>query len=190
VQDLGQAGDRELIERVAVGDRAAFELIVRRHGPSLRRLARALTSDAVADDVLQEALLDAFRHASGFRGDGSVRAWLFTLTRHRAFHQRTRAGSVEIPDTPLLELGLEAGFGERPERVAERLEQRDAISVGLARLSPEEREVLILRDVEGLSGEEAAVVLGVELAAMKSRLHRARLKLMGALRETGGSDGE
>lgn len=189
MQDLRQAGDRELIERVAGGDRPAFGEIVRRYGPSLRRHARALTSDAMADDVLQEALLDAFRHAGSYRGDGSVRGWLFTLTRHRAFHQRAHARAAEIPDTPLLELGLEAGFGERPELVAERLEQRDAITVGLARLAPEEREVLLLRDVEGLSGEEAAAVLGLELTAMKSRLHRARLKLMGALRETGGSDG-
>jgi RNA polymerase sigma-70 factor (ECF subfamily) len=190
VQDLGQAGDRELIERVAAGDGAAFAVIVRRYGPSLRRLARALTSDATADDVLQEALLDAFRHAGGYRADGSVRAWLFTLTRHRAFHQRERTRAAEIPDSPLLELGLAAGFGERPERVAERLEQRDALAVGLGRLAPEEREVLLLRDVEGLSGEEAAAVLGLEITAMKSRLHRARLRLMGALRETGGSDGE
>lgn len=190
MQDLGQAGDRELIDLVARGDRAAFGVIVRRHGPSLRRLARALTSDAVADDVLQEALIDAFRHAGGFRGDGSVRGWLFTLTRHRAFHQRASTRAAEIPDSPLLELGLEAGFGERPEVVSERLEQRDALAVGLARLAPEEREILLLRDVEGLSGEEAATVLGLELGAMKSRLHRARLRLMAALRETGGSDGE
>lgn len=186
-------GDRALIERVARGDRAAFEALVRRHGAAVRRFARALTDDASADDVLQEAMLDAFRGAAGFRGDASVRSWLFTLTRNRAFHHRESERRRAVADTPLLELGVEAGFGRDPERLAERIERRDAIFVGLARLAPEEREILLLRDVEGLSGEEAATVLGLELPAMKSRLHRARLRLMNALRElgeNGGDDGE
>ncbi len=193
MQGLEQASDHDLIALVARGDHAgfaAFAALVRRHGPSIRRLARALTDDVAADDVLQEAMVDAFRGAAGFRGEGSVRGWLFALARNRAVRHRASARRAEIPDTPLLQLGVEAGYGERPERAAERLEQRDALSVGLARLPPEEREILLLRDVEGLSGEEAAEVLGLALPAMKSRLHRARLRLMAALRETGGSDGE
>ncbi len=181
--------DRELIERVSAGDHAAFEALVRRHGPAVRRFARALTDDSSADDVLQEAMLDAFRGASTYRGECSVRSWLFTLARHRAFHLRASSSKREVPDADLLELGLEAGFGANPERLAERVERLDTVTVAMSRLAPEEREVLVLRDVEGLSGEEAAAVLGLELTAMKSRLHRARLRLMSALREIGGHDG-
>lgn len=193
MQDSGQAGDVELIQRIARGDRAAFSVLVRRHGPALRRFARALAGEAVADDVLQEAMLDAYRGAAGFRAESSVRGWLFTLARHRAFHHRAAEKRREAQGATLLELGLAAGFGRDPERLAERAEEREAVRLALSRLPPEEREVLVLRDVEGLSGEEAASVLGLEVPAMKSRLHRARLRLMTALRETlresGGDDG-
>jgi RNA polymerase sigma-70 factor (ECF subfamily) len=189
VQDSPQERDGELIALIARGDGAAFARLVRTHGPAMRRFARALTDEASADDVLQEAMIDAYRGAAGFRGDASVRSWLFTLARNRAFHHRVAAKKREVPDTPLLELGLEAGFGAEPEKLADRVEQRDALTRALAKLAEEEREILILRDVEGLSGEEAATVLGLEIPAMKSRLHRARLRLMTALREIGGDDG-
>lgn len=184
-----ESDDRSLIDRVARGDHFAFEVLVRRHGPAVRRFARALTDDASADDVTQDAMLDAFRGASGYRGESSVRSWLFTLARNRAFHHRSAARRRALSDTPLIELGVAAGFGQNPERLAEAVERHDAVVAALSRLAPEEREVLVLRDIEGLTGDEAAAVLGVELTAMKSRLHRARLRLMTALREIGGHDG-
>lgn len=176
--------DRELIARVAAGDRAAFAALCRRHGGSALRLARALTTnEATADDVLQEAFLAAFRHARTFRGESTVRAWLFTLTRNAAFHARKDVARREVPDTPLLELGLAAGFGDDPERAASLAEDRATLEAALATLPEEEREVLLLRDLEGLSGEETAQTLAIGVPAMKSRLHRARLRVMAALRK-------
>jgi len=189
VQDAARQRDRTLIDRVASGDRSAFAELVREHGPSLRRFARHLTHDGAADDILQDALLDAFRGAPGFRGESSVRSWLFTLLRHRALRQRATQSKREVPDSPLLELGVAAGWGCGALPRFEELEDRDTLNTALAQLGDEEREILMLRDVEGLSGEEAASVLGLELAAMKSRLHRARLRLMKVLREIGGKDG-
>ena len=85
---------------------------------------------------------------------------------------------------PLARLGERAGWGsETPEALMAALERRDALERGLDTLRSEEREILLLRDVEGLSGDEAAEVLGISRAAMKSRLHRARLGFAAAMRK-------
>ena len=86
---------------------------------------------------------------------------------------------------PLDELGLQAGWGCPPwtDSFIESLERRDTLEKALARLAPDEREILVLRELEGLSGEETAAVLELSLPAMKSRLHRARLRLATVLVE-------
>ena len=84
---------------------------------------------------------------------------------------------------PLMTLGRDAGWGsDNPEALAIAAQRRDTLTRALQTLSPGDREVLILRDIEGLSGQEAAEVLGITGRALKSRLHRARLRLAGALR--------
>lgn len=89
-------------------------------------------------------------------------------------------------DEPLMTLGREAGWGsDDPEALAIAAERTSALTSALQSLSPGDRELLILRDVEGLSGQEAADVLGIKSRALKSRLHRARLRLAGALRAGG-----
>ena len=87
------------------------------------------------------------------------------------------------------ELGLQAGWGGPPfsETFLETLARRDVLEKALARLSPEEREVLVLRELEGLSGKETAELMELSLNAMKSRLHRARLRLASVL--VGGDHG-
>lgn len=82
---------------------------------------------------------------------------------------------------PIEELGLQAGWGQ--DDALEGLAQREVLARALETLDGETREVLVLRDLEGFSGEEVAEMLGVGLAAMKSRLHRARLRFVSALRE-------
>ncbi len=172
------ADDTGLVRRCAAGDRAAFDLLVARHGGALHRFAlRRCSTPRDAEDALQDGLLAAWRGAAGFRGDASARTWLFQVVLHACRRRgRRRAGEPDRHD-PLEsaealaseEVGAEA-------RVAARQEAR-ALAEALAALPEEAREVLLLRDVEGLSGEEAAAVLGLGLPAMKSRLHRARLEL-------------
>lgn len=144
----------------------------------MRRLARLLRPEA-ADDVTQEALLIALRDPHAFRGTGSRRAWLFGIVRNVARSQGRSAHRTVITEPTLLDLGLSAGWGQT---LAVRDDEKLAIRDAYALLEEEEREVLWLRDVEGLSGEETADALGVSLAAVKSRLHRARLRLLGAYR--------
>jgi RNA polymerase sigma-70 factor (ECF subfamily) len=146
-------------------------------------------SDADCEDVLQETFVAAFRGCGGYRGEGSARSWLFGIARNLSKKiYRKRVGEPE-EIVPLEELGLQAGWGRPPwtDSFAESLERRDTLEKALGRLTPEEREILILRELEGFSGEEAAAVLELSLPAMKSRLHRARLRLAALL--VGGNHG-
>ncbi len=177
--------DVGLIARSAAGNREAFDEIVRRHQVRVFRLARALTADlGDAEDVLQQTFLSAWQAAPRFRGDASVSTWLLTIARNAAYQLRGQRSRLRLDDTPLEDLGMRAGWGApNPEALAVRAQQREMLDAAFARLAPDDRQVLTLRDIEGLSGEDTAEVMGVALAAMKSRLHRARLRLAAELRQ-------
>ncbi len=167
--------DARLMERIAGRDREAFDELVGRHEGALSRFARRLVGDE-AEDALQEALLSLWRSAGGWRGEASVRTWLFQVVAH-ACHRRLRRAPeawAEVEEGRAAEV---ASGAPAPDAVASAREVGRALEGALARLPPEAREVLLLRDVEELPGEEVAAVLGLGLAAMKSRLHRARLAL-------------
>lgn len=175
-----ERGDAALIARTARGDAGAFEALVDRRSPSLFRYLRALARDeAAAEDALQETFLAIWKNAGGQRTGADARAWMFTIARNALFRlQRRRAGE---PDdfTPLEALGGDAGWGSElsPEHIAVVAQQRRLLAAALESLPEADREVLLLRDVEGFSGEETAAILGMTLANAKTRLHRARLRL-------------
>ncbi len=184
--------DETLLERVAARDRHAFDVLVARHQASLFRFVRGLCrSEADAEDSLQETFVTLWRR--GTRDDAApiehARGYLFQVARHAAFRRGRRRAAEPATfegERTLAQLGAEAGWGQaevNPERYAQYRESADALARALARLREDEREVLVLRDVEGLSGDETAEALGLSRAAMKSRLHRARLRLMAELRE-------
>jgi RNA polymerase sigma-70 factor (ECF subfamily) len=178
--------DAQLLQRSAAGDGPAFEVFVGRHEASVFRYLRTLTRvDLDAEDALQDAFVAAWRGAAGFRGEDSARSWLLSIARH-ALHRlhRRRVGEPESL-LSIDDLGLRADWGvlDSPlDRLAER-EDRERLARALAALPEAERETLVLRDLEELSGDEVARMTGVTLAAMKSRLHRARLHLAAVLRE-------
>jgi RNA polymerase sigma-70 factor (ECF subfamily) len=170
--------DEELVRRSADGDRAAFERFVARHGDSLYRFAlRACGSEREAEDALQDGLLAAWRGAATFRGESAARTWLFQVVIHacRRRHRR-RAGEPERMEDMEAAASVHHG-GPAPDGQVAAREVGAAIDAALASMSSEAREVLILRDVEGIEGAEVAAALGITTAAMKSRLHRARLEL-------------
>lgn len=188
---LGPDQDDDLIARAAGGDPAAFGTLVERHGRAVLTIGRAIArTEADAQDIAQETFLAALRSASTYRpGVASVRSWLFAIARNAG--RRTRRTDREVPsetlDEGLLDLGIAAGWGGDPaDGRLERVESLEDVARAIASLSVDDREILVLRDIEGLSGEETAEVIGVAAAAMKSRLHRARLRLMAALRASEG----
>lgn len=179
--------DEELLKRTAAGEREAFDELVVRHQAAVFRFARAATAGpAAAEDVLQETFLAAWRAAGTFQGRSAVRTWLLTIARNQAWHLREREARLPMDDVPLPELGEAAGWGGRnPEEGVLRSQRRECLARALEALGPEEREILVLRELEELTGEETAAALGISLAAMKSRLHRARLRLAAELRRGG-----
>jgi RNA polymerase sigma-70 factor, ECF subfamily len=170
--------DEDLMRRSAAGDRVAFEELVGRHGDALYRFAlRTCRNERDAEDAVQDGLLAAWRGAAGFRGESAARTWLFQVVIHacRRSHRR-RAGEPESLD-PMDAAASIHHDGPPPDGHAAAREVGAALAAALAAMSDEGREVLVLRDVEGLDGAEAAVALGIGIPAMKSRLHRARLEL-------------
>lgn len=180
--------EQGLIERAAHGDRSAFAALVALHRGAVYRVALRLTRDAaLAEDILQDTFLVAMKELATWRREGTLRAWLYAIARSRVLMaRRRRAGEPERWESndSLEVLGLEAGWGApmEAEALATRVQERSALEAALESLEPADREVLTLRDVEGLSGEETARTLGVSQAAMKSRLHRARLRLVAAVK--------
>jgi RNA polymerase sigma-70 factor (ECF subfamily) len=172
------ATDEGLVARCADGDRAAFDLLVDRHGDALYRFASShCRSERDAEDAVQDGLLSAWRGAATFRAEGSARAWLFQIVLHACRRRRRRrAGEPAVHESVEAAEALPSGDAGAEERASSR-QTGAALARALGELPEESREVLLLRDVEGLPGDEAAAVLGIGLAAMKSRLHRARLEL-------------
>ncbi len=177
--------DTELMQRAAVGDRTAFDELVGRHGPSMFRFARAIAaSEPAAEDALQDAFLGAWRGAATFRAQSSVRNWLLTIVRNAVYRQHRRRVDDPEETESLSELGVAAGWGdENPESLAMQRESHDALTNAMEQLAAADREILLLRDIESLPGAEVAAILGVPIAAMKTRLHRARLRLAAKVRE-------
>jgi RNA polymerase sigma-70 factor (ECF subfamily) len=179
------AGDAELMALSAHGDRGAFAEVVVRHQAAVFRFTRALAVDvSAAEDALQETFLAAWRSASTYRAASSVRNWLLVIARNAVYRQHRRRVDEPDDNEPLAALGEDAGWGsdETPESLAIRQESRMLFARALDALPPADREILVLRDIEGLSGEETSAMLSLTLPAMKTRLHRARLRLAAEVR--------
>ena len=179
------SGDADLLERSAAGDRSAFERFVDEHEGAVLRYIRTRTSEpAVAEDALQETFIAAWRRAGTFRGGASARSWLLTIARNAVRRQYRR--SAGEPDTfePLDAVAVKAGWGrDSDDRWADRITAEQLVQRGFQGLSESDREILVLRDLEGMSNDEVADLLDLSLAAVKSRVHRARLRFMEKVRE-------
>lgn len=158
--------------------------------PSIKRFTgRMCRTPAEAEDAAQDTLLAITQHLSQFEGRSSFSTWLFTLAR-TACNRRLRGQKHGLPRQDAPE--DRADEADDPEALAARREVQLSLELALRSLHREQREVVLLRDVEGLSAIEAAEVLGVSVEALKSRLHRARAALRGAMRpvvEGGASTG-
>ena len=174
--------DQDLLAQAALGDAEAFERFVGCHRDSVWRFLRSLTRDsAAAEDALQETFLAAWQGAAWFRGEGSAISWLLSIARHAVYRlYRTRVSEPEQLES-LADLGEAAGWGANADALSE-LATRDEVQRALGRLAMADRELLVLRELEGFSNEVCAAVLLIGLPALKSRLHRARLRFMSSFR--------
>ena len=173
--------DHGTVERAQRGDTAAMEDLLESIAPAVQRFGmRMCKNPADADDVLQDTLLSIAQHLPAFEGRSSLSSWVFTLVRTAC--GRRRRGLKNKPGESDDVLAERPAEGPTPEEGAAGRELSKALLGALDALSEEHREVLLLRDVEGLTAPEAAEVLGIRVDALKSRLHRARGALRDAMR--------
>jgi RNA polymerase sigma-70 factor (ECF subfamily) len=186
--------DRGLVDRAKTGDVRAFEALVRRYERWVFTLALRMVGDrGDAEDIAQEVFLKAYRGLQGFRGGARFSTWLYAIASHHCLNHlagrgaRTRrAGQIgnhtdaqgETLPSPLDRV---ADASPGPDAVLERRELREMIQKELVQLTEQHRLVLILRDIQGMSYEDIAETLGVELGTVRSRLHRARMELKARL---------
>jgi len=166
------AEDRELISRVAAGDEAAFRQLYERYGDRVFRYALTLVRNLhLAEEVVQETMVAIWRGAGSFKGGSRVSTWIFGIARNQAHAllrrevrgERVPEESLTLPDP------------------AEAVEREDRVLSALAKLPPDQREVVVLAFYEGLSYREIARLLGVLEGTVKSRMHFAKRKLREAL---------
>jgi RNA polymerase sigma-70 factor (ECF subfamily) len=174
--------EQELISRSKNGDVEAFNLLVEQYQRMAYNLALRMLGDAeAAADASQDAFLSAYRAIGKFRG-GCFRSWILRITANSC-HDKQRAGqrsrTVSLDNMMLGpdDITSNPGDMESPEDYALRQELGKLINEGLVRLSTDQRLVVILCDIQGLSYEEAAQVAGCSLGTVKSRLNRGRARL-------------
>jgi len=168
--------DQELVSRVLAGSRSEFEVLVRRHNQRLYRAARAIMkSDDEAEDIVQQAWLEVFRHLDQFRGDAAFTTWATRITVNAGInHARKRPVIAEVQDVVA---------DEKPDEDVERAELGKLLEQSLDRLPQGNREVMVLRDVLELDTAETAAMLGLSEEAVRVRLHRARAAVAADLTE-------
>ncbi|MCH7552556.1 MAG: sigma-70 family RNA polymerase sigma factor [Chloroflexi bacterium] len=156
----------------------SFEEIVEKYGDFVYNVALRMTNDPhEAEDAMQDAFLSAYRAFERFRGESQVTTWLYRITVNAVLMKRRKEKKTRTLVQPgVEELNIPDG-GEGPERAALRSELQDRIGEGLQRLPEGLRMAVILRDVQGLSGAEAAEALNIEVSTLKTRLHRGRVQL-------------
>jgi RNA polymerase sigma-70 factor (ECF subfamily) len=170
--------DQELLERARSGEKDALERLLERHQSQVYRFGMKMCRDPEdAKDVLQDTLLSVARNVRDFRGGSSISTWLYTIAR--SFCVKKRRTSKFAPKQAASSLDGDAEHIADPGSPADELlaskEVERALEEAIGSLEPMYREVLLLRDVEGLTAPEVARVTGASVQAVKSRLHRARL---------------
>lgn len=187
MSDAATTTERALIDAARSGDRTAIEALVTRYEPHVFRFGVSMCGDAdEAREVLQDTFLAMVRSLKTFRADSSLSTWLYAIAHHACMKRRRRRVSaprqvVSLDDLDGADRERLASPSPSPEVAVATHEQRTALDAAIASLDPAQRVVLLLRDVEGLSAPEAAEALGVSVAAVKSRLHRARVALRATL---------
>ena len=196
--------DGALVERLRGGDAAALEALMERYAARVYRLAHGITNNgADAEEVVQDVFLTIFRKIHTFEGRAALGSWIYRITTNAALiKRRGKRTEVEVSlDSQLpafLPDGHRAGdmafvladWSQTPEADVLSGETRRILSQAIDALPDQYRAVLVLRDIEGLSNEEVAEIVSESVAAVKSRLHRARMALRERLARHFGPRGQ
>ena len=188
--DNRELSDAETIQQVLGGNSGMFELLMRRYNERVYRAARAIVRDEQeAEDVMQQAYMNAFTHLRQFNGSAQFATWLTRIAVNEALARVRRQGRYETFDDELsaVEPLVPSHSAPSPERQAFSGELRELLEWAVDELPDGMREVFVLREVEGLSTAEVAECLGVSDDVVKARLSRGRAALRRLLMERTGA---
>jgi RNA polymerase sigma factor (sigma-70 family) len=178
--------DRSLLTRWRQGDRAAGSALFQRHFPSIRRFFRNKVSPDDIEDLIQRTFMGCVEGLERFRGDASVRTYLFAVARNQLYkflrERRNRNAAID----PDLGVSSVVAFGMTPSSVAAARQEHELLLQALQRVSVEQQVLLELFYWEDLPGAEIAAVLEVAPATVRTRLHRARLALQAEIAKLSG----
>ncbi len=168
--------DHDLMARVARGDQQAFRVLARRHAGAAHRLARRIVgNDALAEDIVQDALLRVWINAARWRPQAAFRTWLYRVVVNLCLNARRRPA-----DLPLAAAGDPAGQDDTAAAL-ERRERDRAVAAAIEALPARQRAAIVLTYQEGLSNAEAAAVLDASVSGLEALLVRAKRTLRAAL---------
>ncbi len=172
--------DEQLVERAQQGDKRAFELLVRKYQHKIVQLVGRLVGDADAPDVAQEAFIKAWRALNGFRGQSAFYTWLYRIgintAKNHLVARRRRPSNQDIDVDEAEQYGHTQQMSDMdtPEAVLLTEEIRHKVEEAIARLPPDLRQAITLRELEGLSYEEIAEAMSCPIGTVRSRIFRAR----------------
>jgi RNA polymerase sigma-70 factor (ECF subfamily) len=175
---------------VLTGQTALFEILMRRHNERIYRVARAIVrDDSEAEDIMQQAYVNAYANLRQFAGKARFSTWLTRIAVNESLARARRQGKYEsYDDESNAEPFMAEQMRDNPERQAVSSELRTLLEWAIDQLPDGGREVFVLREVEGLSTADVADVLGVSEDVVKTRLSRAKAALRGAvLQQTGAA---
>jgi RNA polymerase sigma-70 factor (ECF subfamily) len=182
--EASEQADEDIVRQVLAGNTALFELLMRRHNERVYRAARAIVRDEQeAEDIMQQAYVNAFTHLRQFSGSARFSTWLTRIAINESLARVRRRGRYEPfdDDLPSVEPMMSRDAAGNPEQEAFAGELRTLLERAIDTLPDGMREVFVLRDVEGLNTAEVAESLGVSEDVVKTRLSRGRAALRRAL---------
>jgi RNA polymerase sigma-70 factor, ECF subfamily len=173
--------DQQLVERVQAGEKAAFDLLVRKYQHRVLKLVSRFVSDAAeAEDVAQEAFLKAYRALASFRGDSAFYTWLYRIAINTAKNalvsnrRRPVDFDLDLQDPEQYDRHARLKEGDTPEGVLLTEEIRNVVERAMEQLPEDLRTAIVLRELEGLSYEEIAEAMDCPVGTVRSRIFRAR----------------
>ncbi|TAL18215.1 sigma-70 family RNA polymerase sigma factor [bacterium] len=176
--------EAELVKRAREGDFSAFEeLVTGTEAKVFSHLLRLTQNSSDAEELLQETYLSAFKNLNSFKGNSSFYTWVYRIATNHAFmHFRKHRPETSIEELPLpsheeLKKRHIRDWDMDPADAAQKEEVRAIMEKAIAKLPEGYREVVLMRDMEGLSTAETAEIMGINEGAVKTRLHRARIFL-------------
>jgi len=193
---MDRTEDRQLISRLQAGDESAVQELAERYTPRIFQLAmRHMKNREDAEEVTQDVLVKVYRKVGEFRGDSALSSWIYRITFNTAMSRLRNGRLARAADKERERLASAASTDERarltrepidwsqmPDEELLRLQLRQAVAAAIADLPEIYREPVVLRDIQGLTTEEASTRLRVKDQTLKSRLHRGRLMLRERLR--------